>query len=156
MKTDEKYTWDLSTLYKSPQDPALQEDIESAIAAYKAFQKTYENNASYLEDAKELKEAIEAYEALAVHEKVHYYLFFYRSINQEDQIARAVEAKTEARMQEAASKIAFFTVSLARLSKKKQDDFLQSSELKEFRVFLERIFRTAQHTYLANRERHVD
>lgn len=61
-----KLEWDLSVLYKSPKDPAIEKDVAELEKALTSFAKKYTKNTAFLENAKALRSLLDEESALGL------------------------------------------------------------------------------------------
>ncbi len=147
--------WDLSVLYRSPSDPKIIRDVKRIESAYKSFAETYTKDKSYLSDAKKLLQALDSYEELILLPSPTFYLFLFRDIDSGNKEAEAQENKISHILTKSANEIVFFTLSLGKLSKEKQNSFLGNPTLSKYRYFLQNIFENSTHDLSESEEKIV-
>ncbi len=136
------YIWNLSLLYASRNDPAIEKDMAGFEDACAQFSATYDvQDKKYLKDPEELHKALFDYEELNRFEGRPYMYFYYlRDMDASDTEATARLSLLMNRIAKAESKISFFTISLGKVDDEKKENFLKDERLNHFRVFLKRIF----------------
>lgn len=142
--------WNLSALAKSDDDPALVEKRKETERIAKAFIQKWKENSFYLEKPEVLRQALDEFEKI---ENLfgdgggdEEYYFWLRS--QIDQANSAIKAKLNQIgdfSKEISNQLRFFTSRLSKVSPDIQKVFLNSPELKDYRHFLERLFRKGQY-----------
>lgn len=142
-----KTNWDLKLLYKSPADPAIEQDLARAEAAYDAFAATYSGRTDYLSDEVKLFDALQAYEQLgdALLGKAYMYFSYQRYLNSKDSKVEAKVNLLNERYTKYANKITFFVLSLGKITPEYQAIFLKSAKLAQYHYFLKCIFDKSKH-----------
>lgn len=143
-----KYEWDLSVFYSSAKDPQIEKDQQQADNAYAAFVRKYSKNKAHLSQPKALAKALADYEKLAElpADKLGFYAFYRKDLNSEDKEAAALLAKLTERETKRSNSLLFFVLELGKISKTKQQQFLKSPLLEEYRYFLKEVFDDAKYT----------
>jgi len=144
-----KTTWDLSPLFRGDNDPSIEQERKKVAASTDKFVKKWKNRADYLEKPSKLKEALDDYEKWnrfygANARELHY--FSYR--NAQDQADNKIKAKLNKAVdfaQKIGNQMEFFYLSLGKIKKEKQQEFLKNKELSPYRHFLEMIFAKAKY-----------
>ena len=145
-KFEYKIEWDFSDVYKSPNDPKLEQDVVDIEKAYASFAKKYGKNDSYISDEKKLAQSIEDYTKLSlIHEKPQGYLYNMQSIETQNKLVSEKIAQLEPRITKAVNQVLFFAIKLGKTSKDIQKKFLSSEILKKYRYFLKLIFKNAEY-----------
>lgn len=151
IKTD----WDFSLLLKSESEISAQ--LEKVKQANENFVKKWSQNQNYLTNPKILKEALDDYESLSKNFGSYgapgYYFTLKHYQDQTNPEVKAQLNKIEESGKELGNKIRFFSLNLAKIPEQKQKEFLSSTELKTYKHFLERIFKTAKHLLSENEEK---
>lgn len=141
--------WNLTPLLKTGSKEEIQKDIEKTKEANEAFANKWKNQPDYLKKPKILKQALEELENLQTNfgqsGNAGFYFALKSYINQTDPGIKANLNKIEEVEKELSNKRMFFTLNLAKVSEEKQKEFLSSSELKEYKHFLEIIFVQSKH-----------
>ncbi|MEQ1500127.1 MAG: M3 family oligoendopeptidase [Parcubacteria group bacterium] len=138
--------WDLSLLYKSPNDPQIDKDIDFAEKAYVVFSKKYKNKTDYLHDEDKLLKALKDYEAILdiPASKPAFYLHLAQDKNSKDETVRAKANLVSQRLQKISNLTVFFEINLSKIPKGLQKKFLTSKKLLHFNFFLKRIFKNSK------------
>ncbi|HYR49013.1 MAG TPA: M3 family oligoendopeptidase [Candidatus Eisenbacteria bacterium] len=112
----ETVRWDLSDLYASPTDPALEADLARALERAKAFEATYKGKVTTLEpaDFAAMMRELERNEEDAAKPEVYAYLL--HSQNTQDPAAGRLLARVREAAAERGSHGVFFTLELAQTS----------------------------------------
>ena len=123
-----------------------------------SFKNKRENREDYLSDSKALKEALDEYEKIQDGTRWNWWgedfgviwseSFYYRlqtCLNSDNQEIRAKSNQADEFAIHLQNKILFFELSLAKISPKKQSEFLSDPILESYRHFLERQFASSKH-----------
>ncbi|HEX5774425.1 MAG TPA: M3 family oligoendopeptidase [Candidatus Paceibacterota bacterium] len=139
--------WDLSILYKSVTDPAIERDQKKTDRSFAAFANKYKGNKEHLKRPAALAAALADYEKLIElpGTKALYYVFFRKDLDVNDKGAEALGARLEERSTKRGNQILFFTLELGRLPKEKQEQFLGAKVLAPYRYWLEQLFENAKY-----------
>ncbi len=134
--------WNLNILYKSPNDPQIDKDLDFAEKAYLSFAKKYKNTDKYLKNEVELKKALEDYEKILdiPSSKPHFYLHLAQDKNSKDEKVRAKANLVQQKLQKISNIVTFFEVNLSKISIDKQKKVLANKYLEHFKYFLKVIF----------------
>lgn len=132
----ENVNWDLSDLYKSPDDPGLKADKENLLDDANQFSERYRGAINKLSPA-EFAEALKAYEQLiqAAH-KIGSYAHLKWSTNTEDPALGKLLQESNELGSELSQKLVFFDVEWLKIPDEKADEFIESSELAKWRHYL--------------------
>lgn len=143
-----KTEWDLSQLYKSPNDPRIEKDILIAEKAYKSFAKKYSKDKKYLSNENFLLKALKDYEKLNELSvgKTSFYLHLAKDVDTQNKVLEAKSNLLSQRLQKIANQVIFFGINLSKIDTKNQKKFLNSKKLSEFKYYLEKIFEAGKHT----------
>ncbi len=146
-KTDMPTEWDLTLLYKSLTDPAIERDQRKADAAVASFAKRYRKDSRYLRNAKALADALLAYESLMSLPSAQalQYASFKKILNVADKEAEALSARLEARATKRGNQLLFFPLALGKISRAQQKAFLASPVLASYRYWLSQLFENAKY-----------
>jgi oligoendopeptidase F len=141
-------TWNLKLLYKSPEDPQIEKDMQEIERMCADFAEKYGKDKKYLIDAAILNSALKDYENLSAYLECKPYLYYYflRDIESGNKKASASIQLLGSRLAKATNLIIFFEISLGKVSESKQREFLKDPTLSHFQVFLRRIFNDAKYT----------
>jgi oligoendopeptidase F len=139
--------WNLKLLYKSPEDPQIEKDMQEIERMCADFAKTYTTDTAYLSDPKALLEALTTYEKMSAYIecKPIIYFFYLKSIESENKNAQAMTPLLSTRHSKAVNQILFFEINLGKVKIDMQEKFLKDPSLAHFKVFLQRIFDDARH-----------
>lgn len=143
-----KFEWDLSLLFKSDEDSQIEVRRELIEKKAKFFYEKWNKREDYLKNPEILKEALKDYEELQVSsggedggvfdDTFYFWLRTQKEQNNSDLKARygkSVEFSNKIN-----NKLRFFTIKISKISVNEQKKFLDFSELKNYRHFLERKF----------------
>lgn len=149
-----KTEWDFSEIKQTEEEEKKERKIiEKGI---RSFIEKYQSKKDYLENPKKLKEALEDLEKLeekgtSGNQGYYYQLKFYQ-----DQLNPKTKAKT-VQISEFSTKLSndlqFFHLNIAKISKEKQKEFLNSPELKKYNHMLEKIFENAKYLLTESEEK---
>ncbi|MCX6701957.1 MAG: M3 family oligoendopeptidase [Candidatus Zambryskibacteria bacterium] len=147
--------WNLSQLYKSPDDPQIEKDLIFIEKAYKIFANKYKKSNTYLKNEDALLRALLEYEKLAdmPSSKSVFYLHLAQDINSKDQKIRAKMNLTSQRLQKIGNVVLFFDVTLSKIHLSLQKKFLLSKKLFPYRYFLKKLFEGGKHTLSEQEEK---
>lgn len=140
--------WNLSLLYKSPNDPKIERDLKYAEKAYTAFANKYKNSDKYLRDEALLYEALLEYEKISdiPVSKTYFYLHLFQDIDSNNKEVRAKVNLISQRLQKLSNLVVFFGIGLSKISPEFQTKFLASESLSRFKYLLERSFESGKYT----------
>jgi oligoendopeptidase F len=141
--------WNLNLLYKSIDDPQIEKDIQTSEKAVNTFIKTWKENDKYLKDPKILKKALDEYEELfakhGILNKPYYYTLLKKEIDLNNKELKAKLNKLSNQATRLENELQFFSINLSKVSKKKQQEFINSPELEEYKHYLEMLFKNAKY-----------
>lgn len=154
----EKYktTWDLTLLYKGPNDPQIEKDLKSIEQACARFEKKYRNS-DFTSTPKKLLVALQDSEKLGremLGSKPWWYFTLSFHMNLADSNADAKQAKYESKLSIASNKTTFFHLKIAEIPKAKQKLFLKSPILKDYHRILKHVFDDAKYN-LSEKEENI-
>ncbi len=142
-------SWDLTPLFKSDNDPAVEKQLDVVERANKKFVDKWQKNERYLSDASVLKEALDEYEKLlrtyGTDGDAGYYFWLRTMQDQNDQTLKAKFAKVLDFSNKLRNELQFFELRLSKVDKQQQKKFLSDPQLNEYKHFLEKIFRLADY-----------
>ncbi len=144
-----KYTWNLSDLYKSDNDPQIEKDFKKVVNKNYEFINKWKDRTDYLENPKVLREALDDYNELE--EKYGtsgtpgYYFSLRDYQNEADKKIIKGLKQIEKTTTEIINDIQFFEINISKIPKEKQKIFLNSKYLIPYKHFLERIFAFSKH-----------
>jgi oligoendopeptidase F len=149
--------WNLKQLYKSTKDPKIKKDIESSKKAVEDFVKKWKDNNEYLDNPKVLKQALDEYERLntdpGICDKPLYYFLLLNSLDQSDPKIKGELNKLNELSTKLLNKIQFFELNISKIEKEKQKKLLDSSNLRDYKHFLEGLFRSGKYLLSDNEEK---
>src|SRR3989344_3030767 len=131
-----KTIWNLFPLFKSDNDPAIEEKRKAVKEESYKFINKWSKRTDYLEQENVLKEALDEYESLAGnygmagHENL--YLFLRRSVDQNNPNIKAKASKINDFTVKIVNDIQFFEMRIAKISVENQKKFLNCPELKQY------------------------
>lgn len=147
--TKRQYTWDLSVLYSSDDDPAIERDLEEVEAVNKAFVEKWSGRDDYLRDSTALVEALEELDKIhrsyGTNGKPGYYFGLRQSQELGNPKLKAKGNKISEVGKRNANLRRFFPHKLGRVSAEQQEAFLRDPELKKYHRFLARLFERTKH-----------
>lgn len=133
----ENIQWDLSDLYESPDDPALESDRENVLKKADAFNESYRGKIADL-SAPEFAEMLREYEDLIqTLGKIGAYSHLIWSTNTEDpELGKLLQQANELGS-EVSQKLVFSDVEWLKVDDKKANKLIRSDELKKWQHYLE-------------------
>ena len=133
----ETVRWDLSDLYASPTDPAIEGDLARALARAKAFEAKYRGRVGTLEPKEfaAMMRELEQDEEAAARPEVYAYLL--HTQNTEDHAAGKVLARVREAAAERGSHGVFFALELAQTTDKQADRLYADPESASYRHTVE-------------------
>ena len=144
-----KENWDLSPLFASDDDPRMSELRTEVTAATENFAKKWKEDKAYLSEPKVLRRALDEYEVwsrnFAGGGNETYYAWLRSEQDQNDPKLKAALNKAEEFGNRILNQVRFFELSLAKIPREKQDEFLSSPELAPYRHMLGRLFEEAKY-----------
>ncbi len=153
-----KTKWDLSPLFKSDDDPKMNEKRKEVEENSYKFINKWKNRTDYLENPEILREALDEYEEwdrlYGTGGDEEYYFWLRTSQDQNDPALKAKYNKIIDFAKKIRTDIQFFTLSLGKIEEKKRSLFLQHPQLEKYKHFLERIFEWAEYQ-LADEEEKI-
>jgi oligoendopeptidase F len=154
-KQKNKTEWNLSQLYKSPNDPQIEKDLIYAEKVYADFANKYRNTGLYLKDETALLKALTDYEKLAdlPVSKTIFYLHLYGDKDSNNKVVRAKMNLISQRLQKLGNVVVFFEINLSKILPKYQKKFLASEKLSHFRYYLEKIFENGKYVLTESEEK---
>jgi oligoendopeptidase F len=143
-----KTEWDLQThFYQHENDPQIEADVHTTLVGYQAFAKKYAK-VDITKSAKVLATMLRDYMALAhlPGEKALYYFHYRHTRNATDHVAEQKLTLFSDRLTKANNLVVFVPLTIGKLQKAKQREYLKAPELKPYRYYLERVFLEAKHS----------
>ncbi|MDO8510427.1 MAG: M3 family metallopeptidase [bacterium] len=144
----ELYSWNLSLLYASKRDPAIEKDTRQAEILAEAFEKKYQSFNDYLKDSALLKKALIEYEELVRvlgGEKPIRYFSLLKDLDVTDDEAEAALNKLTERFTIAYNRIKFFEIELGKIPKDDHTKLLADKDLSHFHYYLKQAFLRGRH-----------
>ena len=133
----EAVKWDLSDLYKSPDDPALKKDKELLLKKADQFAASYRGRVAELSEA-EFAEAMGYYEELVQKSgKIGSYAHLIWSTNTEDPALGKLLQEASEMGSELSQKLVFFNVEWLHIEDEKAEQLIHSKELIKWQHYLE-------------------
>ena len=150
--------WDLSVLFKSDDDPAIETEKATIQKLIITFSNKWRDRTDYLEDKVVLREALDEYEKIkfryGADGAVGFYFWLRSELDQLDTNLKAKFQKVIEFGEKNANQIRFFTLRIAQIPTDKQPQFLAAPELAIYRHFLERLFLLAKYQ-LSEKEENI-
>jgi oligoendopeptidase F len=150
--------WNLKLLYKSIHDPQIEKDIQASEKAVKTFIEKWKKDEEYLKDPKILKKALDGYEQLyekyGIFTKPFYYISLNKELDLNNKDLKARLNKLSLKATKLGNELQFFIIKLSKISQDKQKEFINSKLLKEYKHFLEMLFKRSKHI-LSDKEEKV-
>ncbi|WP_069130821.1 M3 family oligoendopeptidase [Rhodohalobacter halophilus] len=132
----ENITWDLSDLYKSPDDPKLNSDKKSILREAEKFAGKYHGRVSSL-SASDFAEALRAYEKLIQKAgKIGSYSHLIWSTNTEDAALGKLLQEANELGSELSQKLVFFDVEWMKVDDDRAEELINSEELSGWKHYL--------------------
>ena len=133
----ENVRWDLTDLFKSPADPAIEETLADALKRAQAFEVRYKGKVASLppKDFAAMMRELEEDEELATRPEVYAYLL--HSQNTEDNAAGRLLARVREAAAERGSHGVFFTLELAQISNEHAAHLYADPDAAPYRHFVE-------------------
>lgn len=140
--------WNFELLYKSPDDPQIDKDVQEIIRVCKRFEKKWKGNKVFLKNEKVLLEALKDHDKVLKKLGAHKPLWYFQLLNDNQSnhpVAGARATQISQIITEAGNRTIFFKIDLGAVSKENQKKFLASKILKDYKYHLEKIFRSAKY-----------
>lgn len=150
VKTDgDSLTWNLAHLFKGDNDPEIPKFQKMAEKNVARFVNKWEKRDDYLKDPQILAQALDDYEKLwreyGTGNKVSFYFELRTEQDQNNPELKAKFNQTEDFTNKMQNQIQFFYLKISHIPSKEQNKFLKSPQLKNYRHYLERAFKEAEH-----------
>ncbi|MDZ7659347.1 M3 family oligoendopeptidase [Fodinibius sp.] len=150
----ENVYWDLSDLYNSIDDPALENDKQKVVEQAKEFASTYKGNVADL-DEESMKQALENYEELIeMVGKIGSYAHLIWSTNTNKPEYGKLKQEASELSSEIHQMLVFFDVEWLDVDDEKAQKLIESDELKQYKHYLETSRRYKDHV-LSEKEEQV-
>lgn len=132
----EEITWDLSDLYNSIDDPALENDKEKVMTLARTFAETYKGRVEDL-SAKEHAAALESYEEIAeLAGKIGSYAQLIWSTNTEDPALGKLLQEARELGSEISQTLVFYSVEWLKVSDERAQELIERDELSRWKHYL--------------------
>lgn len=152
-----KTEWDLSPVLNDTSNESIDRLLVSAGEKVAEFVNKWKNDGSYLSQPVELKKALdefEQFEALGgVGGDLSYYFGLASELNLEDPEIKAKTSIITEELNKLGTQLDFFTLSISKIPEAAQALFLDSPELKDYKHYLEMLFKSGKHTLSEKEER---
>ena len=149
MAKNYKTVWNLSPLFESDNDPEIAKKRKIVERESYKFINKWKKRDDYLRDPKVLKKALNEYERwLKNYGTSGDEGYYFELRTAQDQNSPALKAKFNKAVNfsnKIQNDIQFFTLEIAKVNPKLHSKFLQYKELKQYRHFLEKLFREAKY-----------
>ncbi len=144
-----KTAWDLSPLLSGDNDPKIERDRETMRKAHSAFVTKWKPREDYLQKPEALREALDEYERLLrEHGTCGAEGYYFALRREQDEGNALVKGKFQKSVDFATAlenELQFFRLRLGKISREKQQAFLQARELEQYRHFLSCLFAQAKY-----------
>lgn len=152
-----KFEWNLITIYKSPRDPQIEQDLKEVESKIKLFAQKYTKNKDYLNNASALKKLLDEENKLDLLPGLNKPLRYFYLLKDSGKSTPDVD-KQENLISERLKKVGNLTLpiflDLGKITETKQKEFLESKELAGYKYFLERFFENAKY-HLSEKEEKI-
>ncbi|MCC5942655.1 MAG: M3 family oligoendopeptidase [Balneolaceae bacterium] len=149
----ENIVWDLSDLYKSPDDEQLQNDKAELLKSAQTFSETYRGRVANL-SAAEFSEAMKDYEQMIQQaHKIGAYSHLIWSVNTEDPALGKLLQEASELGSEVSQILVFFDVEWLKMDEEKAKKIIESSQLSSWKNYLEVSRRYKDHTLSEDAEK---
>lgn len=152
-----KTNWNLDLLYKSKDDPKMEEDFLISKEIYDNFSKNWAATDLYLSDEDALLQALNEYEKL-VEIPAKPYMYFALALeldNSNEEIQAKYNRYTDL-YTKLANQVEFFENRLSKITATNQQKFLKSEKLKKYHRMLSRIFQKSKHILSEDEEKIIN
>lgn len=153
-------SWNLTHLFTDDFDPKIETEKVKLQQEADKFTAKWEKRTDWLENAQTLAQILSDYQNWLTnwgfYGKVGYYFFLRTSQDSIDPILKAKSNQIDEISTKIANQMQFVELRISKIEKAKQQEFLQSKELLEFRHFLERIFQASQYLLSESEEKIVN
>ena len=149
-KLKPKYTeWNLKLLFENDDDPKIDEYLKKYEKESYKFINKWKNNSKYLENPQTLKQALDELEELSK-EYIYggaagYYIHLRQRQEQDNPKIKAKNNKIHELLVKVTNDIQFFDIKLSKVNQQKQQEFLESKELADYKHYLKTLFENAKY-----------
>lgn len=144
-----QYTWNLTPLASSDDDPQIQTEQQQTDNAVNNFVSNWQSRTDYLTDPQILKQALDDYNDLMTDTGTSGNAGYYYHLREsQDQINPELKAKSQKITEQAikrSTSLQFFELRLSQIPHQTQTRLLAASELAPYKHYLERIFIMQKH-----------
>ena len=134
----ETVVWNLSDLYSSPEDDAIEESLNVVLSEAKSFQELYKEQLESLSESEFLK-AFQTYESIYNKlYKVAQFASLSLSVNIQSDFLKKLQARVDDYFRHVSNYLLFFSLECSQLSDQRFLSLSQSSILKNYNYFLKR------------------
>jgi oligoendopeptidase F len=141
--------WNLELLYESLDDPQIDKDIRDSEKAIETFITKWKDNKEYLEDPKILKRLLDDYEKIfanmGIFDKPYYYFALTKELDLNNKDLKARLNKLSHKLTKLKNELQIFRIPLSKIPKEKQKEFINSEDLKEYKHYLESLFKIGKY-----------
>lgn len=145
----EKVDWDFSPLFKNDNDSLMEKKRKECEEKLNSFLEKWRGRNDFLSEPEVLAEALAEYEAIMANYgfagSEYFYFYLRSSQNQTDSEVKAKFNKVDEFEKKWSNELKFFTLSVSKISESEQEKFLEHSSLKDYKHFLERLFKEARY-----------
>ncbi|MCA9386466.1 hypothetical protein KC669_00360, partial [Candidatus Dojkabacteria bacterium] len=142
-----KQNWNLQLIADPKDFKRIREEVKKATDELVS---KWENETSWLENPSKTKEALDDLakwsELYGEHTKEFFYHMLLLTLDEGNTEVKAKYNQIHKLAVATGNQVNFFTIRLSKISTKMQRTFLESQDLKEYKHYLERLFRTGKHT----------
>ena len=132
----EKYTWDTSLLYSTPESPSLEEDYSIALERIKDYRGKYLGKVSLLDEV-DLKKALTELEAIYNHNlKVQSYCYLIFAADSTDVQHQKLSQRGIELANKAEQELFFFEIEINSISEEKFQALVRSEHLQQYKHYL--------------------
>ena len=139
--TNMKTTWDFSDMYSGIHDLKIDKEMKKIEKLFADFAKKY-GDKKFVNNAKLLKQALDDRNMLE--EKASplcgWYVHLEKALNSSDTAIEAIFCRINDRYTQAAKKIIFFNIAIAKIPESKQKVYLKDKNLAPYKYYLELMF----------------
>ncbi len=143
-----KSEWDLKIYYKNPNDPQIEADVAEAEVKIAKFAQKYSRNKDYLKKPSALLEMFKEEEKIGLLDGLNKPLRYFYALIDSGKASPDVykkDALITERLKKASNLMLPINLALGKISPKKQKEFINSSELADYKYYLEQFFESAKH-----------
>jgi oligoendopeptidase F len=145
MATKKLPDWDLSHLYKTVSDPAIEQDLNFAESTAKKFNNLYRGRISTLTDIKLAKALVQYEKITELMTKPNMFGFLLFSMDSSKPAVGAFYQKIKVRTTKIAEHVIFFELELLTINNSKFKKLIDSNKLKNYKRYLEILFKQKKH-----------